>query len=70
MLIIVFSAVCYKNDIHIIIDLAIIAGDPPAFVSTDNPMDQFVFEVDDAGNPVSLVFTCPVTGSGPPEITW
>lgn len=45
------------------------AGDPPIFLP-DGPEDQFVFEVDDDGDPVSLIFHCPVIGSGPPSITW
>ena len=43
-------------------------GVPPEF--TANPEDQFVFERDADGNAVNLVFNCPVTGSGPPNITW
>ena len=43
-------------------------GDPPEF--TSNPQDQFVFERDADGNPVTLTIMCPVTGSGPPNITW
>jgi hypothetical protein len=46
----------------------IISGDPPEF--TSNPQDQFVFERDADGNPVTLTIMCPVTGSGPPNITW
>ena len=41
-------------------------GDPPEF--TSNPQDQFVFERDADGNPVTLTFMCPVTGS--PNITY
>ncbi|CAI8037885.1 Contactin-5 [Geodia barretti] len=48
----------------------VIPGEPPAFPSTDDPRDQFVFERDADDMPVSLVFTCPVTGTGPPTINW
>ena len=29
-----------------------------------------MFEGDADGNPVTLTIMCPVTGSGPPNITW
>ncbi|CAI8043845.1 hypothetical protein GBAR_LOCUS24335, partial [Geodia barretti] len=48
----------------------VIPGEPPAFPSTDDPRDQFVFERDADNMPVSLVFTCPVTGSDPLTINW
>ena len=47
-----------------------VAGDPPSFSSADHPQDQFVFEIDDEGRPVTLTFLCPVDGTGPPTITW
>ena len=50
--------------------VAMITGEPPAFPSTDDPRDQFAFERDADGNPVSLTFICPVTGSDPPVIDW
>ena len=40
-----------------------ITGDPPAFQSFEDPRDQFVFERDADGNRVSLMFTCPATGT-------
>ena len=39
--------------------------DPPSFPTPTEPQDQFVRS--DAGN---LTLLCPVTGSGPPNITW
>ena len=47
----------------------VVAGDPPAFQSFEDPRDQFVFETDADGNRVSLVFTCPATGTDL-EINW
>ena len=63
----------YKVKMHnnpVVRETANAAGDPPAFSSDDEPQDQFVFEVDAEGRPVTLTFTCPVSGSGPPTITW
>ena len=54
----------------IVLSLFFTAGEPPAFPFGSGPEDQFVFERDANGNQVSLVITCPVTGSGPPMINW
>ena len=43
-------------------------GEPPSF--TTELEDAFVFEVDAAGDPVTLRFDCQACGTPPPNITW